>query len=195
MAPTKRPATRKPARKRTPARRRPAPRRQLARRPRGGGFAQRMAVWLAMFIARQAEGRRATVRTRKDAAILRQTHAGCSKCHGIGTIATHDKHGKLTGSKSCTAKPSTTTVSRTAVARAARLGPDKRSGLIGWRCPCKAQERPRYRDAKTATSAIRTHEAKRHGGQTIGAAWYLQIPEAARPKTATPAKKSVATTP
>jgi hypothetical protein len=187
MPATKRPAPRKPARKRTPAKRRPVARKAVARRPRGGSLPQRMAVWLAHFIARQAEGRRATVRTRKDAAILRATHSGCVKCHGTGTIYTKKKDGSFSGSKPCTAKPATTQVSRAAVAKAARFGPDKRSGLIGWRCPCGKAEKPRYRDAKVATKALRTHERQRHGGQTIGGTWYAQLPETAKPAT-TPVK-------
>jgi hypothetical protein len=183
MASTKRTAPRKTAAKKRPAKRPPVARKTLARRPRGGSFPQRMAVRLAHFIARQAEGRRATVRTRKDAAILRTTHAGCAKCHGTGTIYTRGKDGNFTGSKPCTAKPATTQVSRTQVAKAARFGPDKRSGLIGWRCPCGKKEKPRYRDAKVATKALRTHERERHGGQTIGGAWYAQLPESAKPVT------------
>jgi hypothetical protein len=181
MATRKRPATRKPAAKKRPARRKPVARKQLARRPRGGSFGQRAATWLALFIARQAEGHRATVRTRKDAAILRTTHAGCAKCHGTGTIATHDKKGLLTGSKSCDAKPSQVKVSRAVVARQARFGPDKRSGLMGWKCPCGKGEKPRYRDAKTASEALKSHERKIHGGATIGGAWYMQLPETAKP--------------
>jgi hypothetical protein len=176
------PANKRPtARKKPAARRKPIARKQLARRPRGGSRAQRMATWLALFIAKQAEGHRATVRTRKDAAILRQTHAGCAKCHGTGTIYTKGKDGNFTGSKPCPAKPATTTVSRAAVARQARFGPDKRSGLIGWQCPCGKREKPRYRDAKTATAALRTHERKTHAGASVGGSWYAQMPETAKP--------------
>lgn len=185
MASPKRPAPRKPAGKRTPAKRRPVARKTMARRPpRGRTFPERAAIWLAHFIARQAQGRRAIVRTRKDAAILRQTHAGCGKCHGTGTLYTKDKHGKLSGSKPCPAKPATVRISRAAVARAARFGPDKTSGLIGWKCPCGKREKPRYRDAKTATGALRTHERKVHAGQSLGGAWYAQLPESAKPTTA-----------
>src|SRR5256885_10644054 len=31
-----------------------------------------------------------------------------------------------------------------------RMGADKRTGLVGWTCPCGKKEKPRYRDAKTA---------------------------------------------
>jgi hypothetical protein len=178
------PANKRPtARKKPAARRKPVARKQLARRPRRGGFGQRAATWLALFIAKQAEGHRATVRTRKDAAILRATHAGCAKCHGTGTIYTKGKDGNFTGSKPCPAKPAATSVSRAAIARQARFGPDKNSGLIGWTCPCGAKEKPRYRDAKTATGALRTHERKKHGGITVGGTWYAQLPETAKPAT------------
>lgn len=191
MASPKRPASRKTTRKRTPAKRRPTARKQLAVRPRGGGLAQRMATWLALFIARQAEGRRVTVRTRKDAAILRVTHAGCAKCHGTGTLYTKGKDGSFSGSKPCPARPAEVKVGRAAVAKAARFGPDKTSGLIGWNCPCGKREKPRYRDAKTATAALRTHERKVHAGVSIGGRWYAQLPEAAKPATTgkTPAAK------
>jgi hypothetical protein len=188
MPAKKRPTPRRKPVKRTPARRKPSAGKRLAVRPHGRTFPERMAVWLALFIARQAEGHRATVRTRKDAAILRTTHAGCAKCHGTGTIATHDKKGLLTGSKSCDAKPSQVKVSRAVVARQARFGPDKRSGLMGWKCPCGKGEKPRYRDAKTASAALKAHERKIHGGATIGGAWYMQLPETAKTATSkTPA--------
>ncbi|MFE9621969.1 hypothetical protein [Streptomyces sp. NPDC006527] len=38
---------------------------------------------------------------------------------------------------------------------------------------------PRYRDAKEATKALRVHEKKRHGGKTVGGAWYAQTTKAA----------------
>lgn len=186
MATTKRPATRKTTRKRPAkpsARRKPVARKQLAHRPRGGSVGQRAATWLARFIAKQAKGHRATVQTRKDAAILRATHEGCQKCHGTGTIATHGKDGRLTGSKSCPAVPKTTKVSRAQVARQARFGVDKNSGLMGWKCPCGKNEMPRYRDAKVATAALRTHEKKKHAGVTVGGTWYQQLPETAKAAT------------
>lgn len=178
----KRPARRTTARK--PARKKVA-RRPTTRRPaRSKKLSRRLAVWFAGGIANLAESRRATVQSRRDAAILRITHEGCTKCHGTGTIATHGKDGKLTGSKSCPAKPKTTQVSRTRVAMAARLGPDKNSGLFGWSCPCRAREKPRYRDAKTATAALKTHNRKKHSGISIGGTWYQQLPETAKPTPA-----------
>lgn len=171
--------TRKPARKPTAAQTRRT--KLAARPPRKKGIGQRLGTWLASKAAIHAE----TTRVRKDAAILRATHAGCATCHGTGTIFTKDKHGVFTGSKPCPAKPTTMKVSKTHVHRAARFGPDKHSGLIGWTCPCGAKEKPRYHDAKTATAAIRTHERKKHGGRTIGAAWYAQLPE----QTNAPAKE------
>jgi hypothetical protein len=182
MAAKKRPARRKTVKK-------TIVRKQITRRPaRGKTWQARLATRLAMLIARAAETRRDTARARRDAAILRQTHAGCATCHGTGTIATHGKDGKLTGSKPCTAKPTTLTVSRARVAASSRFGVDKNSGLIGWRCPCGKSEKPRYRDAKTATAALRTHERKQHGGVTVGGAWYQQLPETAKPATTAVAK-------
>ncbi|WP_405769268.1 hypothetical protein OG539_32740 [Actinacidiphila glaucinigra] len=177
--------------KKTPARRKPArkkiSRKAIARKPlRGGTWYHRAAARLALIIISHAEKHRALVRTRKDAAILRATHAGCAKCHGTGTLYTKGKDGAFTGSKPCPATPTATKVSRYAVARQARFGVDKSSGLIGWRCPCGKKERPRYRDAKEATKAIRTHERDKHGGQSVGARWYAQLPEGAAQITGTP---------
>ena len=182
----KSPTTRKRAAKKTT--KRPTTRAAVAKRPnRNRGLAERLASWLARHAARHAKTHHQKVRSRKDAAILRATHAGCQTCHGTGTLYTKDKHGRLTGSKPCPAKPAVTKVSKTQVHAAARLGVDKRAGLIGWRCPCGKTEKPRYRDAKTATSAIRTHERQRHGGSTIGAAWYAQLPEGTPAPATTPA--------
>lgn len=184
MAATRTAARKKTARKAAAKR---APRKAVGvRPPRGGTWQQRVAIRFALLIARAAETRRDAIRTRKDAAILRATHKGCTKCVGTGTIYTKGKDGRLTGSKPCSAKPATIKVSKMAVARQARFGADKHSGLLGWRCPCGTKEKPRYRDAKTATAAIRTHERKSHGGQTVGAAWYAQLPEQTPGKT--PAK-------
>lgn len=186
-------ATRKPtARKRTAKKTTKRPTRAaVARRPsRGSSAPEKLAIWLAKHVKRHAERRRHVVRSRKDAAILRATHAGCVKCEGLGTIHTKGKDGKLTGSKPCPAKPTTVKVSKLQVHKAARFGPDKNSGLIGWRCPCGAKEKPKHRDAKTATAAIRTHERKKHGGHPIGAAWYAQLPEQQPATTKTPTKKT-----
>jgi hypothetical protein len=176
-------AKKRPAR-RTTTRKKVVTRKSVTRRPpRGKTLGQRAALRLTMLIVRAAESRRATVRTRKDAAILRATHEGCAKCHGTGTIATHGKDGRLTGSKSCTATPKTMKVSRVQVAKQARFGVDKNSGLMGWKCPCGKREKARYRDAKAATAALRTHERKKHSGQSVGGAWYQQLPENAKPAT------------
>lgn len=192
-------ATRKPAARKTNARKRPAKkptaaqtrRKKLAARPaRKKGVAQRIGRWLALRVAAHAEAHRHTVRARKDAAILRATHAGCETCHGTGTLYTKDKHGKLSGSKPCPAKPATTKVSKARVHTQARFGVDKHSGLIGWKCPCGTKEKPRFRDAKTATKALRTHEQKKHGGVSVGGAWYAQVPEPSKPTAKTPEKSS-----
>lgn len=176
MAATKT-TTRKQTTKRTT--KRPATRAAVAKRPsRHNSPAERLAAWLARHIARHAKAHRQTTRSRRDAAILRATHAGCQTCGGTGTQFTKDKKtGAFNGSKPCPAKPTVTKVSRATIAITSRTGVDKRSGLIGWRCPCGKAEKPRYRDTKTATSAIRAHERKRHGGVSVGAAWYVQMPE------------------
>lgn len=176
-------ATKKrPARRKTPVRGKRPARKAIARRPpRVGKLGYRLGVWFASNLASFAEDRRATTRSRRDAAILRATHQGCPKCGGTGTLYTKGKDGRLTGSKPCPAKPTVTKVSRTQVALAARFGVDKRSGLIGWSCPCGKREKPRYRDAKTATKALRTHEKRKHGGVSVGGTWYAQQPAAPKP--------------
>jgi hypothetical protein len=185
------PAKSSTARKRTAARRKKAgTRTSIARKPRRGGFWQRRAIDLAWFVAKQGEKHVTTVTSRKDAAILRMTHEGCPKCHGNGQIFTRGKDGNFTGSKPCTAKPTKAKAGRMKVAMAARFGPDKSSGLIGWTCPCGKKEKPRFRDAKTATKALREHERKRHGGQTVGGAWYGQVPEKKTAPAAIPAPVS-----
>lgn len=188
---TKRTTTRKTTKR--PAKR-PATRAAVTKRPsRHKHPAERLAAWLGRHIARHAKAHRQTTRSRRDAAILRATHAGCKVCGGTGTQFTQDKKtGAFNGSKPCPAKPTVTKVSRTAVAITSRTGVDKRSGLIGWRCPCGKAEKPRYRDAKTATSAIREHERRKHGGTTVGAAWFAQMPENAATKPS-PAPKTMPT--
>ena len=177
---TKKTAARKPAR-RAPIARRPANRRDPL---------HRFAAWCGRLLAHHAARHTAAVRSRKDAAILRATHAGCAVCGGTGTIFTKDKKtGAFSGSKPCTAKPATVKVSRLKVHTAARVGVDKHSGLIGWTCPCGAKEKPRHRDAKAATAALRVHEKRKHNGTTVGGAWYAQLPEGtapAKPITAAP---------
>lgn len=179
----------KKAPRRPPTRKSTAPRPRKTgggRRPRPKGLGPRLATWFALTLARLAASHRDGMRARRDAAILRQTHAGCATCHGTGTIATRNRKGEWTGSKPCTAKPATVKVNRWQAAKAARLGPDKHSGLYGWRCPCGAGiKRPRFRDAKTATAALRTHERQRHAGTSLGGTWYLQLPEGANPGTDT----------
>lgn len=189
MAVKKAPIRRKPTRKKIN-------RKAIARKPlRGGTWYHRAAARLALIIISHAEKHRTLVRTRKDAAILRATHAGCAKCNGTGTLYTRGTDGEFTGSKPCPATPQTMKVSRHAIARQARFGVDKSSGLIGWRCPCGKNEKPRYRDAKEATKAIRTHERIKHGGQTVGARWYAQLPEGAKPAAAITPKPAPAVAP
>lgn len=178
-------ATAKPAAKKRTTRR-PAARTPVTRRPpRHNSRGQRIAAWFANWLARHAAKHRDHARTRRDAAILRQTHANCQVCHGTGTIFTKGKDGAFTGSKPCHAKPATISVSKTRVAIASRVGVDKHSGLIGWTCPCGKKEKPRYRDAKTATAALRTHERQKHGGVTVGGTWYAQLPEGTQPAAVT----------
>lgn len=176
------------AAKKTPARRtnatRPrkaAARKPVARKPRRGGLQQRAALALATGLASQFEKHGQTVMSRKDAAILRETHQGCTTCHGNGQVYTQGKDGSFTGSKPCPAKPMKAKASRLKVALAARFGADRSTGLLGWTCPCGTKEKPRFRDAKDATKALRTHERKKHGGKTVGGAWYAQIAEGKEP--------------
>jgi hypothetical protein len=184
----KRPARRQPARRKAPARRRTTAtatrRKHPARRvkiPRKGPLTARLGTWLVLrVIAPMVDTRRDEIRSRKDAAILRATHEGCTTCHGNGQIFTKSKKdGSFTGSKPCPAKPTKAKVSRWEVNKAARMGGDRRTGLIGCSCPCGKKEKPRYRDAKEATKALRTHEQQKHGGKSVGGTWYAQQTEAA----------------
>jgi hypothetical protein len=173
------------ARKRTTARRKKlAPRKPVARTPKGGTLIDRAGAWMALRVATHAKEHMATTMSRRDAAILRITHEGCPTCHGNGQLFTKGKDGSFTGSKPCPAKPKAQKVGRLKVAMASRFGPDKTTGLVGWTCPCGSKEKPRYRDAKEATKALRTHERKKHGAKTVGGAWYAQTTQAAAPKTA-----------
>ncbi|MEU7032710.1 hypothetical protein ABZ958_03365 [Streptomyces sp. NPDC046237] len=170
---------RKPAarKKTTAARRKPVKRTAGIPKPRTKNRSEKLALWAATTMAKQAEKHTQTVMSRKDAAILRMTHEGCPRCKGNGQIFTKGKDGSFTGSKPCPAKPTKAKVSRMRVALAARFGADKNTGLVGWTCPCGTKEKPRYRDAKEATKALRTHERKKHGGKSVGGAWYGQVTE------------------
>jgi hypothetical protein len=169
-------------RKPTARRRKPVKRTSSVRKPRPTTRGQKAATWLAMKIGEASEKHTATVMSRKDAAILRMTHEGCTRCKGNGQIFTKGKDGSFTGSKPCPAKPTKAKAGRMRVAIAARFGRDKNSGLVGWTCPCGSKEKPRFRDAKEATKALRTHERKKHGGKTVGGAWYGQVAEGAAPQ-------------
>lgn len=171
-------AKRSTARKRATKRRKTlAPRTPVGRRPARHNWRRKMAVKAAKWADRQASSHFDTSRAKRDAAIMRQTHEGCPVCHGNGQVYQQKKDGSFSGSKPCPAKPTKTKVSKWQVHKAARFGADQRSGLIGWKCPCGKREKPRYRDAKAATKALRTHERKRHGGITVGGAWYAQVPQ------------------
>ncbi|MBH0244342.1 hypothetical protein I3W98_18010 [Streptomyces cavourensis] len=172
--PAKTPATpRKP-----PARRRkPVPRARIGKGlkvPKTVPLHARLGMRMALIAAAQMDAHKSTVMSRKDAAILRMTHEGCPTCHGNGQIFTKGKDGAFTGSRPCPAKPTKAKASRVKVALAARFSPDKRTGLVGWTCPCGKREKPKFRDAKEATKALRDHEKKRHGGKSVGGAWYGQ---------------------
>jgi hypothetical protein len=184
------PAKRKPARRTTPVKRRkPSARSHPARRvkiPRKGPLHHQIGARMVLFAVSHLDTRGDTVRSRKDAAILRATHKGCTTCQGNGQIFTKGKDGSFTGSKPCPAKPTKERVSRLEVWKASRFGADKNTGLVGWACPCGKKEKPRYRDAKEATKALRTHERQKHGGKTVGGAWYAQAAEG----TAQPAKQA-----
>ncbi|MFG3488536.1 hypothetical protein [Streptomyces sp. NPDC047972] len=177
-------ASKPTARKKTTATRRKTVQRATSiPKPRAKTRSEKLAVWAATTMAKQAEKHTQTVTSRKDAAILRMTHEGCARCKGNGQIFTQGKDGAFTGSKPCPAKPTKTKVSRMRVAMAARFGADKNTGLVGWTCPCGTKEKPRYRDAKAATAALRTHERKKHGGKSVGGAWYGQVTDNAPART------------
>lgn len=170
-------ATRTATRRKAPARRKTATRsRRPASRvkiPRRGPLHARVGAWMALRVVTRFADHQDVLRSRKDAAILRATHEGCPKCHGNGQIFTKGKDGSFTGSKPCPAPATKEKVSRWEINKAARLN-DKRTGLVGWACPCGKKEKPRYRDAREATKALRTHERQKHGGKTVGGAWYAQ---------------------
>ena len=174
-------AARKPAARKatTATRRKPVKRTTSIPKPRTKKRSEKLALWAADKIGEQAQKHTQTVMSRKDAAILRMTHEGCPRCKGNGQIFTKGKDGSFTGSKPCPAKPTRAKAGRLRVALAARFGADKNTGLVGWTCPCGTKEKPRYRDAKAATAALRTHERKKHGGKTVGGAWYGQVTETA----------------
>lgn len=199
------PAKRTPARRTTPARRKPAARSRArkhpARRvkiPRSGPLHARLSTWLVLrVIVPMVDTHGDVVRSRKDAAILKLTHEGCPTCKGNGQIYTKSKKtGEFTGAKPCPAKPTKERASKWAIYKASRFGPEKNTGLIGWSCPCGKKEKPRYRDAKAATAALRTHNRHKHGGTSVGGRWYAQATEAAKqaaqPQTA-PAPSKVVT--
>lgn len=188
-----------PTRKPAARRRKPVPRARIGKGlkvPKSVPLHARIGMRMALIAASQMDAHKTTVMTRKDAAILRMTHEGCPTCHGNGQIFTKDKKtGAFNGSKPCPAKPTKAKASRVKVALAARFSPDKRTGLVGWTCPCGKKEKPRFRDAKEATKALREHEKKKHGGKSVGGAWYGQAgdatpagtPTAAKPRTSRPA--------
>jgi hypothetical protein len=195
------PAKRTLARRTAPARRRkPAARtttrKHPARRvkiPRRGPLHSRLGTWLVLrVVVPMVDTRRDEITARKAAAIRRITHENCTTCHGNGQIATRAKDGTLTGSKPCPAKGTKATASKWAVYKASRFGADKGSGLIGWSCPCGKKVKPRFQDAKKATSALRAHEKQTHGGASVGGKWYAQQTAAAAlaPSPSTPAPKT-----
>ncbi|MDI9885925.1 hypothetical protein QMZ92_16445 [Streptomyces sp. HNM0645] len=185
----------KPTRaKRTAARRKKtATRTPLTKTPKGGPIGARIGTWMALRLAREYQRHQTTTMSRRDAAILRITHEGCPRCKGNGQIFTKGKDGSFTGSKPCTAKPTRAKAGRMRVAIASRFGADKSSGLVGWTCPCGKKEKPRFRDAKEATKALRTHERQKHGGKTVGGAWYAQTtaPDTAPTEQPKPVSKVV----
>lgn len=157
---------------------RAAAKKKAARRP-AGKAPQRSGgdpvVKTAKVVRGKLEARRArhkeTLRSRKDAAILRTTHEGCTTCHGTGVIYTRAKDGSYSGSKSCPAKVSNQPVSRWQIAKQARWGRNRDTGLFGWRCPCGAKERARYRSIELAGAGIKNHNQRKHGGHSVGAGW------------------------
>ncbi|MEU1497295.1 hypothetical protein [Streptomyces sp. NPDC005732] len=188
------PAKRKPARRTTVAKaRKPAARKHPASRvkiPRTGPLHAQIGARMVLFAVSRIDIRPDTVQSRKDAAILRATHKGCPTCKGNGQVFTKGKDGSFTGSKPCPAKPTKQKASRWEVYKSSRFGADKNTGLVGWTCPCGKKEKPRYRDAREATKALRTHERARHQGKTVGGAWYAQATEGAA--SPAPAKQPAA---
>lgn len=183
-----------PTRKPAARRRKPVPRARIGKGlkvPKTVPLHARLGMRMALIAASQMDAHKATVMSRKDAAILRMTHEGCPTCKGNGQIFTKGKDGSFTGSRPCPAKPAKAKASRVKVAFAARFSPDKRTGLVGWACPCGKKDKPRFRDAKEATKALREHEKKRHGGKSVGGAWYGQAANqpAAAPATGVPITK------
>ncbi|WP_420032260.1 hypothetical protein ACN2WE_05200 [Streptomyces sp. cg28] len=192
MPPKRKQAARKAtARRRTTATRKKTVSR--ARVPRGGPIHARIGASMALFAAGKLETHDSVIQSRKDAAILRVTHKNCTTCKGNGSIYTKNKQGVFTGSKPCTAKPTATKAGKWAVYKASRFGAEKRTGLVGWSCPCGRKEKARYRDAKTATAALRAHEKKKHGGTTVGGQWFAQVPPEAMPEPKQPAVSKVVT--
>lgn len=181
----KKPAARRSS---TPARKPTATKRAAARSKKlTSRIARKAGTWAARAHARRKADRGA----RRDAAILRNTHAGCDKCDGTGRIIQRKKDGSYNGSKSCPAKPKKVKVSRTRVAIESRYGQDKRSGLHGWSCPCGRKSKPHCRTPQSAISELRQHEKKKHAGESVGGAWYLQIPATG---TSTPTTKTAVLT-
>ena len=171
------PAKTSTARKRTAARRKKPVSRARGKGmtvPRDVPILARLGMRVALVAAKQMDDHKSVVMSRKDAAILRLTHEGCPTCHGNGQIFTKGKDGSFTGSKPCPAKPTKQKAGRMKVAMAARFSPDKRTGLVGWTCPCGKKEKPKFRDAREATKALRAHEKQKHGGKSVGGAWYGQ---------------------
>jgi hypothetical protein len=193
------PPKRKPARRTTAAKgRKPAARKHPASRvkvPRTGPLHAQIGARMVLFAVSKLDNHGDTILSRKNAAILRATHKGCPTCKGNGQIFTKGKDGSFTGSKPCPAKPTKQKASRWEVYKASRFGADKNTGLVGWACPCGKKEKPRYRDARAATKALRTHERQKHGGNTVGGAWYAQTAAAAaeQPAQAEPMPSKVVT--
>lgn len=196
------PPKRKPARRTTTSRARTTSgrrrttttrkttRKKTVSRARNTGSGQ-LGSRIAAFTAKRLTTREDVIRARKDAAILRATHEGCAKCGGNGQIFTKDKNGVFTGSKPCPATPTKTKVSKWAAYKAARFSTERRSGLVGWSCPCGKKEKARYRDAKEATKALRAHEKAKHGGKTVGGRWFAQVPAEAITASSQAEKKPV----
>ncbi|MFD7705657.1 hypothetical protein [Streptomyces sp. NPDC059786] len=185
-APAKR---RKPA-ARTSARKHPARRVKL---PRGGKLHHQLAMRMVMVAASHYDTHQDTVRARRDMAIIKLSHQGCKKCGGKGQLHTKGKNGEFTGSKPCPAKPTKQKISKWAAYKASRFGADKNTGLMGCTCPCGWTQKPRYRDAKTATRALRAHEKQKHGGVSVGGAWTVQ--DGASTQTAQTTQSAAASAP
>ena len=157
---------------------------------RKAGLLDRLLHHAAINVKNRHSRRRNEQRARRDAAVLRATHSGCTTCNGLGQITIRGKNGEFKGSKTCPATPATLNTSHAITLRAAaRFSTDRNVGLWGWTCPCGAKGKPRCRTAKDADRQLTTHNRKEHGGTSLGGTVHQQT--AAPPRQAPPAAVAI----